>query len=53
MMTWFSHGQPSYNTMVDIDTNMFNCFNFVHNSWDIDLSKYKNLNKYNKDPKRE
>ena len=24
MVTWFSDGQPSYNTMVDIDTNMFN-----------------------------
>ena len=23
-VTWFSDGQPSYNTMVDIDTNMFN-----------------------------
>ena len=25
-VTWFSDGQPSYNTMVDIDTNMFNMF---------------------------
>ena len=24
MVKWFSDGQPSYNTMVDIDTNMFN-----------------------------
>ena len=24
MVTWFSDGQPSYNTMVDIDRNMFN-----------------------------
>ena len=24
VVTWFSDGQPSYNTMVDIDTNMFN-----------------------------
>ena len=23
-MTWFSDGQPSYNTIVDIDTNMVN-----------------------------
>ena len=23
-VTWFSDGQPSYNAMVDIDTNMFN-----------------------------
>ena len=23
-VTWFSDGQPSYNTMVDIDANMFN-----------------------------
>ena len=24
VVTWFSDGQPSYNTMVDIDTNMVN-----------------------------
>ena len=24
MVTWFSDGQPSYNAMVDIDTNIFN-----------------------------
>ena len=24
VVTWFSYGRPSYNTMVDIDTNMVN-----------------------------
>ena len=46
-VTWFSDGQPSYNTMVDIDTNMFNhvstLFTTAGKSIRNDMTLYQSL----------
>ena len=44
-VTWFSDGQPSCNTMVDIDTNMFNHVCITINQYEEYIFYLFNINK--------